>query len=136
MHFPHGHTDGDVMVYFSGSNVLHTGDLLFSGMFPFVDLDAGGTVEGYLKNLFDVIDDVPADARIIPGHGPLSTTEDIKTTCEMIRTTVEHVRGQMNAGKSLDEIKKAGLPEKWASFDWRFVGTDDWIETIYRSYSQ
>lgn len=135
MHYPHGHTDGDVMVYFSGANVLHMGDHLFSGMFPYVDLGAGGTVHGYLNNLKIVIANIGPDTKIIPGHGPLSTIDDVKEMYEMIETTVDHVRGQMKAGKSLDEIKKTGLDEKWASYDWSFIGTDDWIETIYESYS-
>jgi glyoxylase-like metal-dependent hydrolase (beta-lactamase superfamily II) len=136
IHFPHGHTDGDAMVHFTGANVLHMGDHLFSGMFPFVDLGAGGTVQGFLKNLKTVIDETAPDTKIIAGHGPLSTVDDVKEMYEMMSTTVELVRGQMKDGKSLDEIKDAGLPEKWASYDWRFISTDDWIETIYNSYSE
>jgi glyoxylase-like metal-dependent hydrolase (beta-lactamase superfamily II) len=135
-YFEQGHTDGDAMVYFTKANVLHMGDQLFSGMFPFVDLEAGGTVDGYLHNLKIVINDFPADTQIIPGHGPLSTMEDLKKTAEMIEETVAIVRGQMKDGKSPEEIKEKGLPEKWASYDWRFIPTNIWIDTIYENYSK
>lgn len=135
MHVPTAHTDGDVMVYFTGANVLHMGDLLFSGMFPFVDIEAGGTIEGYKNNLKAVLDRFSADTKIIPGHGPLSTMDDVRRSHEMIEATVDHVRRQMKEGRTLDSLKEAGLPEEWASFDWHFIGTEDWIETIYTSYS-
>ncbi len=73
IHFPTGHTDGDSIIYFTTSNVIHMGDHFFTGRFPFVDLDSGGDVEGFTKNVGDVIAKLPAGVKIIPGHGPLST---------------------------------------------------------------
>ena len=48
MHMPAAHTDGDAMIYFPGANVIHTGDILFHAIFPYIDLDNGGTVDGYI----------------------------------------------------------------------------------------
>lgn len=78
IHLPHGHTDGDSVVYFTGSNVVHMGDDMFAGMFPFVDLNHGGDVEGLTRNVKQIIDMMPDDVKVIPGHGPLSTLEDLK----------------------------------------------------------
>ena len=78
IHFPHGHTDGDSVVFFTGSNVVHMGDTFFAGRFPFVDLASGGDVKGLTRNIQTVIDRLGADAKIIPGHGPLSTPQDLK----------------------------------------------------------
>ncbi|RMD91798.1 MAG: MBL fold metallo-hydrolase [Calditrichaeota bacterium] len=136
IHFPHGHTDGDVVIFFTGSNVVHMGDQFFAGRFPFVDLGSGGDVEGYTKNVGEVIKQLPEDVKVIPGHGPLSTLQDLKEFHKMLTETIGIVKEKMQAGKSLDEIKQEGLPEKWKSWGSGFVNTDFWIETIYKSISK
>jgi len=136
VHVPRGHTDGDAIVYFSASNVLHAGDQLFSGYFPFVDIEGGGTVDGFLANLNTILENFPADAKVIAGHGPLSTMADVRASRDMIVDTVKIVRAGMDAGKSLEELKAAGLPEKFDSFDWNFIPTERWIETIWNNYSK
>jgi glyoxylase-like metal-dependent hydrolase (beta-lactamase superfamily II) len=135
MHLPHGHTDGDAVIFFSASNVVHMGDHLFSGMFPFVDLDNGGTVEGLIHNIEDLIGRIPKNAKIIPGHGPLSTIEDVKRYQDMLNETTAIVRKRMSNGDDLGEVVRAGLPQEWESWSWNFVPTDKWLETIYKSYS-
>jgi len=133
IHFPHGHTDGDSIIFFSGSNVVHMGDDFFAGRFPFVDLDSGGSVQGLTKTIGKVIEKLPADVAIIPGHGPLSTVDDLKLYHRMLAETTAHVRQQMLAGKSLEQIKSEGLPEEWKDWGSGFINTERWIETIYRS---
>src|SRR6266498_3664542 len=78
IHFPHGHTDGDSIIFFTGANVVHMGDDFFNGMFPFVDLEAGGDVEGITKNVGDILSKLHAGVKIIPGHGPLSDAGGLK----------------------------------------------------------
>ena len=136
LHLPRGHTDGDAVIFFTNSNVVHMGDLFFNGMFPFVDIDSGGDVEGYMKNIGEVLGKLPAGARIIPGHGPLATADDLKKVHDMMMKTTGIVRDKMKAGKTLDQIKAEGLPEEWKSWSWQFVTTDRWISTIHRSYSK
>ena len=136
IHMPAGHTDGDAIVYFPKSNVVHMGDLLFTGRFPFIDTDSGGTVEGYLKGLAWVISNMPATAQFIPGHGPLSTMDDVKAMHEMIRETSVYVKKLMGENKSLDDIKKAGIPPEFKSFDGGFISGDKWLETLYTAYSK
>ena len=136
LHFPRGHTDGDAVIFFTSSNVVHMGDLFFNGMFPFVDIDSGGDVEGYMKNIDEVLGKLPPGARIIPGHGPLATADDLKKFHDMMLKTTGIVRDKMKAGKTLDQIKAEGLPEEWKSWSWQFVTTDRWISTIHRSYSK
>jgi len=135
LHFPHGHTDGDSVIFFTGSNVVHMGDDFFAGRFPFVDLDAGGDVEGLTKNIDQVIQQLPADVTIIPGHGPISTLDDLKTYHRMLVETTEVVRQRMSGGKSLAEIKGEGLAAEWKSWGSGFISADRWIETIHRSLS-
>lgn len=135
VHFPKGHTDGDTVIFFTKSNVVHLGDDFFVGRFPFVDLNSGGNVEGLVNNIGELIKIIPSDAKLIPGHGNVSTIADLKNYHQMLIDTVKIVRDQMNAGKTLDEIKKQGMPEKYKEAGSGFIKTDAWIETIFKSYS-
>jgi len=136
VHFPRGHTDGDCVVFFTDSNVVHMGDHVFAAAFPFVDLDHGGDVEGLTKNVEEIIMRLPADVKIIPGHGPLSTLGDLKTYRDMLKETTEFVRVGIAAGKSVDELKQAGVPEKWRGWGAGFINEDRWIETVHKSLSR
>jgi cyclase len=136
IHFPHGHTDGDSVIFFTGSNVIHMGDDFFAGRFPFVDIQNGGDVVNLTKNIGEIINRLPAGVKIIPGHGPLSTPDDLKLYHRMLVETTDIVRKQLAAGKTLEQIKAAGLPEAWQSWGTGFIKTDQWIELIYRSLSK
>ncbi|NNE65087.1 MAG: MBL fold metallo-hydrolase [Pyrinomonadaceae bacterium] len=136
IHFPSGHTDGDSAIFFTKSNVAHLGDDFFAGRFPFVHLSSGGSVAGLTMNIGKLLQMIPADAKIIPGHGPVSTIDDLRVYHDMLTETSTIVRKQMSAGKSIEEIKKAGLGEKYKSWvpEGAFISEDRWIETIYKSY--
>lgn len=121
------------MLFFPKSNVVHTGDLLFSGMFPFVDLKNGGDVEGLTKNVAKLIKQIPKDARIIPGPGPLSGIKEFRELHSMLVETTRLVREQMKAGKTLVQIQAAGLPEKYSGWSWRFISTESWTKTVFDS---
>ena len=133
IHFPHGHTDGDSVIFFSTSNVVHLGDDFFAGRFPFVDLESGGSVEGLVKNIGELIVKIPPAAKLIPGHGPLSTLDDLKSYHRMLQQTTEIVRQKIAAGKTLDQVKSEGLPAEWEPWGTGFIKTDRWVETIYKS---
>jgi cyclase len=133
IHYPRGHTDGDSVIFFTSSNVVHLGDDFFAGRFPFVDLESGGSIEGLIKNIGEIIGKIPADAKLIPGHGPLSTVDDLKSYHRMLQQTTEIVRQKMTAGKTLEQIKSEGLPDEWKPWGTGFIKTDLWVETIYKS---
>jgi cyclase len=133
IHFPHGHTDGDSVIFFTGSNVVHMGDDFFAGRFPFVDLESGGSVTGMADDVQAVIARLPPDVKVIPGHGPLSKLDDLKAFHHMLTATTAIVRDRIKAGKSLDEIKAAGLPDEWRGWGSGFINTGAWLETIYHS---
>ena len=135
-HYPKSHTDGDAVIFFEKSNVIHMGDLLFSGLFPYIDLDSGGDVDEYIKSVKSILDIVPNDSKIIAGHGPLSTKKELKESYEMMIATTKIIRDEMKNGKSLDEIQKAGLGEEWKSWSWSFIPTERWIEIIYNGSSK
>ena len=133
IHYPQGHTDGDSVIFFTSSNVIHLGDDFFAGRFPFVDLESGGTVEGLVKNIGEIIDKIPEGAKLIPGHGPISTVDDLKSYHRMLTQTTDIVRQKIAAGKTLAQIKTEGLPDEWKPWGSGFIKTDLWLETIYKS---
>lgn len=135
IHFPHGHTDGDSVIFFTSSNVVHMGDDFFAGRFPFVDLESGGNVDGLIKNVGEILGKLPAGVKLIPGHGPISTPEGLKAYHRMLVETSAVVRNKMKAGKTLEQIKAEGLPDEWKAWGTGFIKTDAWIEIIYRSLS-
>jgi glyoxylase-like metal-dependent hydrolase (beta-lactamase superfamily II) len=136
VYYPNGHTDGDTVIFFTGSNVVHLGDDFFVARFPFVDLDSGGSVQGLINNVASLMAEIRPDAKLIPGHGPISTLDDLKAYHAMLTDTSKMVQDAMKKKKTLDEIKKAGFPEKYESWGSGFIKTDFWIETIYKSYSK
>jgi len=136
VHFPNGHTDGDTVVFFKNANVVHLGDDFFVGRFPFIDIDSGGSVQGLINNVGELIKQIPADAKLIPGHGPLGTLDDLKAYQQVLIETSNLIQAEMKKGKSVDEIKKGGLPEKFKDWGSGFIKTDAWIDIVYRSYSK
>lgn len=136
VHYPNGHTDGDTVVFFTKANVVHLGDDFFVGRFPFVDLESGGSVQGLINNIGSLVDQIPADAKLIPGHGAISTHADLKAYHQMLVETSKIVQDRMKAGRTLEEIKKAGLPEKFNEAGSGFIKVPQWIETVYKSYSR
>ena len=136
VHYPKGHTDGDTVVFFTKSNVVHLGDDFFVGRFPFVDLNSGGSVAGLVRNIGKLISVIPSDAKIIPGHGPVASIQDLMDYRSMLVETTTIVRKHMKEGKTLEQIKAAGFPEKYKAAGSGFINQDRWIETIHKSYSK
>jgi glyoxylase-like metal-dependent hydrolase (beta-lactamase superfamily II) len=134
-HLPAGHTDGDSMVYFTGSNVLHLGDHFTGDKYPFIDLESGGSLEGYLRNVERVLQTLPAGVKIIPGHGALSGREELERFATMLRDTVELVKGKIAAGKTLEQVTTEGMPEKYKSWGDAFIKPEQWLTMAYQSLS-
>lgn len=135
IHYPNGHTDGDTVVFFDNAKVVHFGDTFFVGRFPFVDIDSGGSVQGLINTIGTLVAKIPEDWKLIPGHGPMATHTDLKAYYATLADSVKIITDAMKAGKSLEEIQKAGLPEKFNEAGSGFIKTDQWIATVHRSYS-
>lgn len=132
IHFPAGHTDGDTVVWFTKSNVVHMGDDYFNGMFPFIDLSSGGTVDGYVKAVEKVLGELPADVKIIPGHGPLATRADLEGYLAMLKETTDIVRRGIAAGKTADQLKAEKVLAAWDRWSWDFITTDKYVDQLYK----
>jgi len=136
-HIEAAHTDGDGAVAFPEQNVIFTGDVLFNRLFPFIDLDNGGTVDGFLagqKKILSMIDD---DTRVIPGHGDLANKADLQIAIEMLTDARARVKALVDAGKSADEIVAvnplAGYHDVW---NWAFITTERMTRTLVRDLTQ
>lgn len=113
IHLPNGHTDNDVIVYFTKSKVVHMGDMFFFKMFPAVYTKGGGNIKQLIVNVEKVINNIPADAKVVPGHGDLATTDDLKSYLTMLKETTGIVEQAIKKGKSLAEIKSENLLVKY-----------------------
>ena len=133
IHFPHGHTDGDSVIFFSQSNVVHMGDDFVTYGFPFIDLDSGGSAAGMIAACEKVLSTVSPDVKVIPGHGPLSTVADLKPFVAMLKDAVGRVQKGIQQGKTVEQLKQekvlAGY-ESWGG-EGKFITTDKFIETLY-----
>jgi cyclase len=132
MYMPAGHTDSDSVVWFEEANVLHPGDLFFEGRFPYIDLDGGGTVTGYINNVTKLIGMLKDDTKIIPGHGKLATKADYQKALDMLVDTAAMVKSMKAEGISLDDAVKQGLGEKYTAWAWNFITEEKWISTLYK----
>src|SRR5262249_37176234 len=105
IHFPSGHTDTDVVIFFTKSNVVHMGDDFFNGIFPFIDSEGGGSVKGLIANLEKLLDQIPPDARIIPGHGAVATAKELRAFMTMLKETSAIIGAGIKAHKTVDQLK-------------------------------
>ena len=131
LHVGTGHTDGDSIIFFTRANVVHMGDQYVSAGFPYIDFGSGGDLDGYIATQQAVLAKMKPDTKIIPGHGPLATVEMLREYNAMLVESVAHVRKGMTEGKTLEQLRADGLPEKWSHFGKGFITNARWIETIY-----
>lgn len=131
-HLPNGHTDGDSIVYFKKANVLHTGDLFFEVGFPYVDIDGGGSVKGYLANVHYMIENTPDDVVIIPGHGKLTNKAELKKFATMLTYSIEFVSKALAEGKTEQQILSIGIGDKYQGLAWHFISEEFWLKTLIR----
>ena len=133
LHFPAGHTDGDSVIYFPKSNVVHMGDDFVTYGFPFIDVDGGGSIQGMIEGVEKAIANLPADVKVIPGHGPISNLDDVRAYVKMLKDTKAVVEKALAQGKTLDQMKQEKILDPWQKYSGDFIKTDAFIETLYNS---
>jgi glyoxylase-like metal-dependent hydrolase (beta-lactamase superfamily II) len=125
LHVQNGHTDGDSVIIFPQSNVVHMGDDFFNGRFPVVDLANGGSVKGMLAAIEGLLPTFADDVKIIPGHGPLGDKKSLRAFADMLKGTLAAVETEVKAGKTLDEMKKGNILGPWMETWGKGAGTAD-----------
>jgi len=128
---PAGHTDGDSIIHFRNSNVIHMGDVYFAGTFPFIDVNAGGSIDGMIKAVDLALELSNEQTCIIPGHGPLSKPPDLRKYRKMLVTVRDRVRALIDQGRTRDQVI-AGKPTKDLDAQWGKVFKPDmWVGLVY-----
>ncbi len=130
IHFPHGHTDGDSVIFFPKSNVVHMGDDFVTYGFPFVDVHNGGSVSGMIAGCEKVLAMTAPDVKAIPGHGPISAATDLRKFVEMLKETRSLVAQAAKDGKTADQMKKDHLLAKYDDKGKGFIKTEAWIDVL------
>lgn len=130
LHHPASHTDGDAIVYFPKSNVVHLGDQFTVYGFPDIDIAGGATTAGWITALEDIVRLLPPDVKVIPGHGPLSTIDDVKRLRTMLFETHEVVKAAIAGGKTLQQMKAEKILEPWKSWA-GFFTADVYLDMLY-----
>ncbi|MEO0576387.1 MAG: MBL fold metallo-hydrolase [Pseudomonadota bacterium] len=136
-HVQHAHTDGDTVVYFASADVIHTGDTFFNGLYPFIDLSSGGSIDGMIKAAGATLLIGDEDTRIIPGHGPLASKEDLRAYHDMLVSIRGAVAAMIAEGKTLEEVIAA---KPTAEFDatgnrFGFLKPEQFVSIVYNSLS-
>jgi cyclase len=136
VHLAAGHTDGDTVVMFTDSNVVHMGDLCFNHLYPYIDTAAGGTVAGYIENLEFLLASTNEATQYIPGHGPLASRADIIDLREMLEGVVQLVQAAMAEGKTAEDMKASKLLAPYDAWNWDFITAEKMIDTVAGELAQ
>ena len=135
LHYAKGHTDGDSVIYFAKSNVVHMGDDFVTYGFPFVDVSSGGSLLGMVANDEKAMASLPADVKVIPGHGAVSSKADVAKFTEMLRDCIGLVDAARKLGKTLAQMKQENVLARYDALGQGFIKTPDLIELIYNELS-
>jgi glyoxylase-like metal-dependent hydrolase (beta-lactamase superfamily II) len=133
LHFPAGHTDGDAVIFFPKNNVVHMGDDFVRYGFPFIDVASGGSVQGMIDAMEKASAMLPADVKVIPGHGALSNLDDVREFVKMLKETSAAVQKALDEHKTLEQMKQEKILEPWKKWSGEFIDSDKFIETLYNS---
>ena len=134
IHVPDAHTDGDAIIHFVNVNVIAAGDLSFRGLFPFIDLDSGGTVAGYMAGMQHLIDMGDESTKYITGHGPVGTRAGLEQDLAMLKDAEASVKALIDKGLSEEQILEANPLADYADeYSWFFITTEVMTKTFIRS---
>ncbi|HWY07668.1 MAG TPA: MBL fold metallo-hydrolase [Candidatus Acidoferrales bacterium] len=134
LHFPAGHTDGDAIIFFPKNNVVHMGDDFVRYGFPFIDVTSGGSAQGMISAMEKVSTELPADVKVIPGHGALSNLDDVRAFVKMLKETSAAVKKAIDEHKTVEQMKQEKILAPWAKWSTdKFINADQFIETLYNS---
>jgi cyclase len=133
VHVPNGHTDGDAIVHFKTSNLVHMGDIYFNGLYPFIDTSSGGSVEGVIAAVDRVLQATNDSTRYIPGHGPLGTRADLMAYRAMLDSVGSKVTALAKEGKTLEQTLAARPSAEFdATWGKGFLPPAKFVELLYK----
>lgn len=128
------HTDGDAIVHFKKSNVIHMGDIYFNGMYPFIDLSAGGSINGMIAAVKRILLLCDQNTKVMPGHGHLSNKVELEEYLKMLVAVRDRIAREVKAGKPLDAVI-ASQPTRDLDPTWGkgFMKPEQFVKIVYDS---
>lgn len=136
-HVHPAHTDGDAIIHFRRANVIHMGDTFFNGIYPFIDVSSGGNIHGMIAAADQALGLAGPDTRIIPGHGPLATTQDLTAYRDMLVDVRNRVAALIADGKTRDEaVASKSLTHLDAKWGGGFMQPDVFVGIVYDSMTR
>ena len=132
---PNAHTGGDTIVYFQDADVLHMGDNFFNGMFPYIDVDSGGSLQGMIDSHNVALDLAGADTTIIPGHGPVTDSAGLTAARDLLITVRDRMQARVDAGDTLEEVLSADIYDDLGMDD-GFINQENIARIAYRSLGE
>ena len=132
-----GHTDGDVVLHFQEAGIFHMGDNFFNGFYPFVDVDSNGDINGMIATGYRVLAMSNVGSRIIPGHGPLATPDDLRDWLQVLRSTREGIQELIDQGMSEDEVVAANPTAEYdETHGGGFMNPENYTRLVYQSLTR
>jgi glyoxylase-like metal-dependent hydrolase (beta-lactamase superfamily II) len=137
LHIAPSHTDGDAVIYFKDANVVHTGDLYWNGLYPVIDASSGGSAEGMVSGVEEVLARIDSNSKVIPGHGPLSNKAEMQVYHEMLKTSHARIKALKDQGKTVEQIvaakPTADYDEQWGN---ALLSPEQWVQMVYSTLGQ
>lgn len=135
IHTPNAHTDGDSILYFEEANILHMGDNFFFGIFPYIDVDGGGSLSGMIDSHSKALGLINDETKIIPGHGPLAVKADLIKAQDMLKVIQKRVKEEITRGATLKNILEKDILADYAEYA-SFIDKDTMVKIAHRSLTQ
>jgi len=136
IHVADAHTSGDIIIHYTNANVIHTGDVLFNGLYPFIDTSSGGNLDNFIKAQKKILTLTDSKTKIIPGHGPLAKRDDLIASIEMLEYAKNSIADLISKGNTEDETVAlnplAKYHDKWS---WAFINTEKMTRQIHKALS-
>ena len=136
LHVHNAHTDGDAQIFMPKGNVIHMGDTYFKERWPFIDLQSGGSIDGYINALNHALFLVDEETQIIPGHGSMSNRAELMAYRDVLATVRTRIKKAVTKGMTLEEVKAANYVKEWEAWGGGFINNDVIVETIFKSLSE
>jgi glyoxylase-like metal-dependent hydrolase (beta-lactamase superfamily II) len=136
-HVENAHTDGDAVIFFKQANVIHTGDTYFAGMYPFIDSNSGGSVDGTLKAIQEMLAMADENTVIIPGHGPMSNKSGLTAYSDMLQTISDRIRTLVNKQASLEQVQASRPTQDYDKiYGDGFIKNEAFVEMLYQDMTR
>lgn len=137
IHLEPSHTDGDSIIFFQNANVIHTGDIYFNGIYPFIDNSSGGSINGVINSVDQILMLANEETKIIPGHGNLSNKQELLNYRDMLIEIRQKIQEYIDQGLSIEEIlalnPTANFDEKWGK---GFLTSEQFTRIVYQDLTE